>query len=92
LDYPGVGPEHGYWRDVGRVTYTHVSDADALKMFHTCCRQEGILPALETSHALVEAMRIAANRPKDDIVLVCFSGRGDKDCFEVAQLAGEQID
>lgn len=92
LDYAGVGPEHSYWHDAGRVRYTQVLDAEALKMFHTCCRLEGILPALETAHALVEAMRIAAARSKDDIVLVCFSGRGDKDCFEVAQLEGEQID
>ena len=92
LDYPGVGPEHSFWHDAGRVRYTQVLDRDALKMFHTCCRLEGILPALETAHALVEAMRIAATRSKDDIVLVCFSGRGDKDCFEVARLEGEQIE
>lgn len=92
LDYPGVGPEHSHWKDLGRVTYTHVSDADALKAFHYCCRLEGILPALETSHAVVEGMRIAARRAKEDIVLICFSGRGDKDCFEVARLEGEEID
>jgi tryptophan synthase beta chain len=92
LDYPGVGPEHSFWRDSKRVKYTHVADADALAMFGTCCRLEGILPALETAHALVEAMRIAAKRKKDDVVLVCFSGRGDKDCFEVARLQGEEIE
>jgi tryptophan synthase beta chain len=92
LDYPGVGPEHSLWHDSRRVRYTQVLDAEALKMFHTCCRLEGILPALETAHALVEAMRIAATRAKDEIVLVCFSGRGDKDCFEVARLEGKQID
>jgi tryptophan synthase beta chain len=92
LDYPGVGPEHSYWRDSGRVRYTRVSDAESLEMFHTCCKLEGILPALETAHALVEAMRIAAARPKDDIVMVCFSGRGDKDAFEVARLDGEEIE
>ncbi len=92
LDYPGVGPEHGYWHDADRVRYTHVSDREALAMFHTCSRLEGILPALETSHAMVEAMRIAAKRPKDDVVVVCFSGRGDKDCFEVAQIEGQRID
>jgi tryptophan synthase beta chain len=92
LDYPGVGPEHSYWHDSKRVRYTSVSDQDALKMFHRCSRLEGILPALETAHALVEAMRIASARPKDDIVVVCFSGRGDKDCFEVAQLEGQRID
>jgi tryptophan synthase beta chain len=92
LDYPGVGPEHSFWRDSKRVRYTSVPDADALVMFHTCSRLEGILPALETAHALVEAMRIAAKRPKSDIVVVCFSGRGDKDCFEVARLSGSAIE
>lgn len=91
LDYPGVGPEHSFWKDSGRVRYTHVSDAEALHGFSTCSRLEGILPALETAHAVVEAMRIAAQRPKDDVIVVCFSGRGDKDCFEVAQLQGEEI-
>src|SRR5438132_2199816 len=92
LDYPGVGPEHSSWKDSGRVRYSSVSDADALAMFRTCARLEGILPALETAHALVEAMRIAAKRPKSYVVVVCFSGRGDKDCFEVARLTGEAIE
>jgi tryptophan synthase beta chain len=91
LDYPGVGPEHSYWKDSGRVRYTEVTDTDALKAFDLCSRLEGILPALETAHAVVEAMRLAAGRPKDDIVIVCFSGRGDKDCHEVARLLGEDI-
>jgi tryptophan synthase beta chain len=91
LDYPGVGPEHSYWKDSGRVTYTHVSDAEALKGFSLCSRLEGILPALETAHALVEAMEIASRRAKDDVIVICFSGRGDKDCFEVARLQGEEI-
>lgn len=92
LDYPGVGPEHSFWRDSGRVRYFSVSDGAALQMFRTCARLEGILPALETAHALVEAMQIAAKRPKSDVVVVCFSGRGDKDCFEVARLTGEAIE
>jgi tryptophan synthase beta chain len=91
LDYPGVGPEHSYWRDSGRVRYTNVADADALRGFETCARLEGILPALETAHAIVEAMRVAARRAKQDVVIICFSGRGDKDCFEVARLRGEEI-
>jgi tryptophan synthase beta chain len=86
LDYPGVGPEHSYWHENQRVRYTSVTDAEALDAFHLCSRLEGILPALETSHAVVEAMRIAAKRPKDDVVVVSFSGRGDKDCAEVARL------
>ncbi|AWM35675.1 Tryptophan synthase beta chain [Gemmata obscuriglobus] len=86
LDYPGVGPEHSYWHDANRVQYCSVTDEDALDAFHLCGRLEGILPALETAHAVVEAMRIAAKRPKDEVVVVCFSGRGDKDCAEVARL------
>jgi tryptophan synthase beta chain len=91
LDYPGVGPEHSYWKDSGRVSYTNVGDEDALKGFETCCRLEGILPALETAHAVVEGMRVAGRRSRDDVVVICFSGRGDKDCFEVARLRGEDI-
>jgi tryptophan synthase beta chain len=92
LDYPGVGPEHSHWKDAGRVRYTSVGDAAALEGFKLCCQKEGIIPALETSHAVVEAMRIAAKRAKQDVVVVCFSGRGDKDCFEVARLLGETIE
>jgi tryptophan synthase beta chain len=91
LDYPGVGPEHSLWKDSGRVRYTSVNDQEALEGFRLCSRLEGILPALETAHAVVEAMRIAARRPAEDVVVVCFSGRGDKDCFEVARLQGEEI-
>ena len=91
LDYPGVGPEHSYWKECGRVRYTQVGDEDALKAFDTCARLEGILPALETAHAVVEAMRIAAKRKKDDVIVICFSGRGDKDASEVARLRGEEI-
>jgi tryptophan synthase beta chain len=90
LDYPGVGPELSYWKDRGRVRYTSVDDAGALEGFRVCCRLEGIIPALETAHAIVETMRIAASRPKSDAIVLCFSGRGDKDCAEVARLEGEQ--
>jgi tryptophan synthase beta chain len=92
LDYPGVGPEHSYWKDAGRVRYTSVRDDEALEAFHLCARLEGILPALETAHAVVEGMRLAARRPKDDLVVICFSGRGDKDCYEVARLDGEDVE
>lgn len=91
LDYPGVGPEHSYWKDSGRVRYTSVGDDEALRAFSTCSRLEGVLPALETAHAVVEGMRLAAKRKRDDVVLICFSGRGDKDCYEVARLQGEEI-
>jgi tryptophan synthase beta chain len=92
LDYPGVGPEHSFWKDAGRVRYTAVGDDAALEAFGLCSRLEGVLPALETAHAVVEAMRLAATREKDDIVVVCFSGRGDKDCYEVARLQGEDLE
>jgi len=86
LDYPGVGPEHSHWHENKRVRYCSVTDDEALEAFHLCSKLEGILPALETAHAVVETMRIAAERPKDDIVVLCFSGRGDKDCAEVARV------
>lgn len=91
LDYPGVGPEHSYWKDSGRVRYTRVGDDEALQAFSTCSRLEGVLPALETAHAVVEGMRLAAQRKREDVVVICFSGRGDKDCYEVARLQGEEI-
>ena len=91
LDYPGVGPEHSYWHDTHRVRYTQRDrSAKHWTRFTLCGRLEGILPALETAHAVVEAMRIAAKRPKTDVVVVCFSGRGDKDCAEVARLTAKK--
>lgn len=90
LDYPGVGPEHSYWKDRGRVRYTHIDDQQALEGFQLCSRMEGILPALETAHAVVEAMEIAAKRGPEDVVVICFSGRGDKDCYEIARLLGHE--
>lgn len=86
LDYPGVGPEHSYWKDTHRVEYTACEDADALRAYDTMARNEGILPALETSHAIAKAMQIAATRPKDEVIVVCLSGRGDKDANEVGRL------
>ena len=83
---PGVGPEHSYWKDTGRVRYTSVTDQEALDAFHLCGRLEGVLPALETAHAVVETMREAARRGPDEVVVLCFSGRGDKDCAEVARV------
>jgi tryptophan synthase beta chain len=91
LDYPGVGPEHSFWKESGRVEYTSVGDREALEGFSLCSRLEGILPALETAHAVVQGMRRAAHRSHSDVVVVCFSGRGDKDCVEVARLQGEEI-
>jgi tryptophan synthase beta chain len=91
LDYPGVGPEHGYWKDQGRVKYVRAEDQEALDAFSLCCRLEGIIPALETSHAIAQACNVARKRDPKDIIVVNFSGRGDKDCFEVARLLGEEI-
>jgi tryptophan synthase beta chain len=88
LDYPGVGPEHAYWRDLGRVEYTSVTDAEALDAFDLVARNEGILPALETSHALSWAVAEASRRPAAEIMVVCLSGRGDKDAAEIARLRG----
>lgn len=92
LDYPGVGPEHSYWKEQGRVRYINTGDDDALRGFDLASRLEGILPALETAHGVVAAMELASRRSKDDTVVLCFSGRGDKDCFEVARLRGEKLD
>ncbi len=91
LDYPGVGPEHSYWKDTGRVQYTTCTDDDALATFQKMARLEGILPAIESSHAVSQAMKSAADRDPNDIVLVCLSGRGDKDVNEVARLTGQEL-
>ena len=91
LDYPGVGPEHSYWKDAGRVEYTPISDQEALSAFNTLAKQEGILPALESSHAVAQALKAAARRRPDEFIVVCLSGRGDKDVYEVARLRGETI-
>lgn len=88
LDYPGVGPEHSYWKDTGRVRYTSCRDDAALEAFDRLAKSEGILAALESSHAVAEGLRHAAMRPKDEIVVVCLSGRGDKDAAEIARLRG----
>lgn len=89
LDYPGVGPEHSYWKDSGRVAYLRARDTETLAAFDTLARTEGILPALESSHAMVRAMEAAARRKPDEAIVVCLSGRGDKDTAEVARLRGE---
>ncbi|GIZ52412.1 tryptophan synthase subunit beta [Noviherbaspirillum aridicola] len=85
LDYPGVGPEHAWLKDSGRASYVAVTDEEALEAFHNCCRIEGIIPALESSHALAHAAKLAATLPRDKIVLANLSGRGDKDMHTVAE-------
>jgi tryptophan synthase beta chain len=91
LDYPGVGPEHAWLKDSGRAEYVPVNDNEALEAFHHCCRIEGIIPALETSHALAYAAKLAPTLPKDKSILVNLSGRGDKDMHTVAQASGLQM-
>jgi tryptophan synthase beta chain len=86
LDYPGVGPEHSYWKDTGRVRYTNCLDKDALAAFDSLAKSEGILAALESSHAVAKAIEFARGRPKDHTIVVCLSGRGDKDAAEIARL------
>jgi tryptophan synthase beta chain len=88
LDYPGVGPEHAYLKDSGRATYETITDDEALAAFHECCRTEGIIPALESSHALAYAAKLAPALPADRILLVNLSGRGDKDMNTVAERSG----
>ena len=90
LDYPGVGPEHAWLKDIGRAEYVGINDEEALAAFHDCCRIEGIIPALESSHALAYAAKLAPTLPKDKLILVNLSGRGDKDMHTVAQRAGIQ--
>jgi len=88
LDYPGVGPEHAWLKDSGRAEYVAVTDADALKAFHECCQIEGIIPALETAHAIAYATQLAPTMSRDAFILVNLSGRGDKDMHTVASVSG----
>jgi len=88
LDYPGVGPEHAWLKDCGRAEYVAITDDEALEAFHTLCRYEGIMPALESSHALAYAAKYAPTLSKDKLLLVNLSGRGDKDMATVAQMSG----
>lgn len=91
LDYPGVGPEHSYWKDSGRANYVAITDDEALAAFQTMAKLEGILPALESSHAIAHTFKAARARQKDDIIVTCLSGRGDKDVYEIARLLGKEL-
>ncbi len=88
LDYPGIGPEHAWLNDLKRVNYVSATDKEALEAFQLCCKLEGIIPALEPSHALAHAMKIAPKKPADHLMVICMSGRGDKDIFTVADHLG----
>ena len=88
LDYPGIGPEHSYLHDIGRVEYVSITDEESLDAFKLCCEKEGIIPALEPSHALAYVKKIAPKLPKDHIMIMNMCGRGDKDIFTVAEYLG----
>lgn len=91
LDYPGIGPEHAWLRDIGRVEYTAVTDQEALDAFQLLCRTEGIIPALEPSHAIAAVAKVAREMPRDKVILANLCGRGDKDIFTVAEALGVAI-
>ena len=91
LDYPGIGPEHSWLNDIGRVNYFSVTDEEALSAFKLCCIEEGIIPALEPAHALAYVAKIAPNLPKEHILIMNMCGRGDKDIFTVANAIGENL-
>ena len=91
LDYPGIGPEHAFLHDSGRVKYEYANDDEALEAFQLCAKTEGIIPALEPSHALAYVMRAAPSLPKEHIMLMNLCGRGDKDIFTVAEVLGIKI-
>jgi tryptophan synthase beta chain len=91
LDYPGVGPEHAWLKDSGRAQYVAIDDAEALDAFHALCRAEGIIPALESAHAVAQAMKMAPTMRSDAILLVNLSGRGDKDMHTVAERSGTKL-
>ena len=91
LDYPGVGPEHAWLKDSGRAEYAAITDDEALTAFHDLTRTEGIMPALESSHALAYAMKLAPTMSSDKVIIVNLSGRGDKDIHTVADLEGIEV-
>ena len=91
LDYPGVGPEHAYLQDIGRAEYVPVTDEEAVNAFEYLARTEGIIPAIESAHAVAHAMKTAPEMSRDQIIVITISGRGDKDCAAIARYRGEDI-
>jgi tryptophan synthase beta chain len=91
LDYPGIGPEHAWLRDSGRAQYVPITDEEAVKAFEYLSRTEGIIPAIESSHAVAQVMKIAGQMRKDQIIIVTISGRGDKDVAAIARYRGVEI-
>ena len=92
LDYPGIGPEHAYWNSIGRAKYVPITDKEAVDAFLRLSKSEGIIPAVESSHALAYCLKVAPTMSKDDIIVVTLSGRGDKDCAQIAKYLGVKID
>ena len=91
LDYPGIGPEHAYLHDIGRAEYVAITDDEAVNAFEYLSRTEGIIPAIESAHAVAHAIKIAPDMPKDKIIVINISGRGDKDCAAIARYRREDI-
>lgn len=91
LDYPGIGPEHAYLHDIGRAQYVPVTDDEAVEAFEYLSRTEGIIPAIESAHAVAYAMKLAPQMSKEQVIVINISGRGDKDCVSVARYRGEEI-
>ena len=91
LDYPGIGPEHAYLHDIGRAEYVPVTDEEAVDAFEYLSRTEGIIPAIESAHAIAHAMKLAPTMGRDKILVITISGRGDKDCAAIARYRGEDI-
>ena len=91
LDYPGIGPEHAYLHDIGRAEYVPVTDDEAVNAFESLSRIEGIIPAIESAHAVAHAMKLAPTMRKDQTIVINISGRGDKDCAAIARYRGEDI-
>ena len=92
LDYPGVGPEHAYLKDTDRVTYTSVTDAEALAAVELLCRTEGIIPALESAHAIAEVIKRAPQMSPEQVLVICLSGRGDKDVLTIQEALAERTE
>ena len=91
LDYPGIGPEHAHLHDIGRAEYVPVTDEEAVNAFEYLARTEGIIPAIESAHAVAHAMKLAPTMGRDQIIVITISGRGDKDCAAIARYRGEDI-
>ena len=91
LDYPGIGPEHAWLHDIGRAEYVAITDDEAVEAFEFLSRTEGIIPAIESSHAVAYAMKIAPEMDKDKVIVITISGRGDKDVAAIARYRGENI-